>query len=97
MYLGTLRRCHVDGNIHKTGSLLRFSDGMTIPSIQSSNLTNNVVTSVVRIEGRMWVFNVKFWAGKTQSAEAAAGSNQADTTEVVMQELEDARFSDMVS
>jgi hypothetical protein len=76
--------------------LLRFTDAITIPSIQSSNLTNNTVTSVVRLEGRMWVFNVRFWAGKTQSAEAGAGVSQADTEKDVMLQLEEARFSDMV-
>ena len=85
----------MENNIHLTGSMLRASDGLAPTTIQTCNFSSNAVTSVVRFEGRAWVFNASEWLQRTDNVIKIGGFSQKQT-QAMHQQLEDRRFKDMV-
>ena len=93
----SLFRCNLESNIHLTGSLLRITDGLAPTTIQTCNLSGNAVTTVVRFEGRAWVFNASEWVQRIDSMSKLGGYKASQMSESMYLTLEKRRFDDMVS
>ena len=60
-------------------------------------MSGNAVTSVVRFEGRTWVFKADMWVQLKDSIVRLGGFSQNYITESMYRTLERRRFDDMVS
>jgi hypothetical protein len=75
-----LARSTISGNVHLTGAVLRCTDGMSLTSIRSSHLSDNIATAVVRLEGRAWVQHLQDFMDATRSLDIDLFTNSVENT-----------------
>ncbi|WIA36113.1 hypothetical protein OEZ86_007463 [Tetradesmus obliquus] len=52
-----VHRCRFSGNMHRSGALIRVTDGFALTSLRSSSFDSNTATALLRFEGRTWVLD----------------------------------------
>lgn len=68
-------------NVNPAGAILRVYDGVGLASIRASNLSSNVATAVLRMDGRSWVHDAIAFMNATQAIDAGFFRLAEDTSE----------------
>lgn len=60
---------------------MHISDGLSLASMRSSTINNNIATAVVRLEGRTWVLDAAAFLRSTEALDADLYRLVEDTSE----------------
>jgi hypothetical protein len=83
-------------NVYPRGSLIRITDGLAPASLEDCNFSNNAVTSVVRFNGRSWVFEASEWIRRADSVDQLGGFHQRDMSQNLFLDVEKRKYESMV-
>jgi len=61
-----VRSCSVTNNLHLAGAILRITDGLALSSIRRGSFSGNTASTLLRFEGRTWVFNASVFLEATE-------------------------------